>query len=221
MDLNNSESPNSELLPPAEPSANPWITIWRHPRQTMRAILDSNPERQVILLTVLGGISQSLDKAMLKNMGDKFPFPLVLALCLIVGSLGGLLSLYLSGFILKWTGGWIGGKGSAREIRAALAWSNIPSICVLAIVIPEIFVFGKELFQSNTPLLDSSVILISVFTILSIAEFIIGIWSCYITLVCISEAQQFSVWKALLNLAIPCLLVLIPILLLLIPLTLL
>lgn len=203
---------------PQRPPCNPWFTIWLQPRETMREILDRDPIGMVILLAVLGGIAQSLDKAIFKNMGDKFSLSIVLAFCLVIGPIGGLLSLYLGSFLLKWTGSWIGGKGSAQEIRAALAWSNIPIIWALVIVIPEILLFGKELFQANTPVLNSSPVLKILFILFSIADFIIGIWSCLITLKCLAEAQRFSAWKALLNLVLPFLLFLILVLILLLPL---
>lgn len=42
---------------------NPWFSTWVKPRETMRWIVDTDPTRQVVLLAVLGGIAQFLDRA--------------------------------------------------------------------------------------------------------------------------------------------------------------
>jgi hypothetical protein len=214
MDSNLNDPLPLELpIPPAQanPESNPWFTIWLNPRKTMREILDSDPTRMVIVLSVLGGIAESLDKAEAKHMGDKLPLPAILAICLILGPIGGLLSVYFGGAIIKWTGSWIGGRGSTTDIRAALAWSNIPIIWALLLVIPKILLIGQDLFTS-TPILDSAPTLKMLFIVFGLADLVIGIWSGFVTLKCLAEAQRFSAWKALLNIILPGVIILVPIL---------
>ena len=70
---------------------------------------------------------------------------------LIVGSLMGILGLWLGGVLLRWTGGWIGSHANSRRIRTTLAWSNVPLIWSLVLWIPAIFLFGAELFTKAMP----------------------------------------------------------------------
>jgi Yip1-like protein len=44
----------------------------------------------------------------------------------IAGPIAGIIALYIGSALIRWTGHWIGGKASARTIRAAMAWSTVP-----------------------------------------------------------------------------------------------
>ena len=46
-----------------------------------------------------------------------------------------MVSLYISGVILKWSGGLLGGVASRVEVRAALAWGQIPAIAAEIILL--------------------------------------------------------------------------------------
>jgi hypothetical protein len=76
---------------------SPWLTIWTRPRATMREILDTDPERMVVALAMLGGFSKSLDKASLRNVGEFFSVPVIILIAAIAGSIGGLIWLYAVG----------------------------------------------------------------------------------------------------------------------------
>ena len=52
---------------------NPWFTIWTRPRATMRSILDTDPKHMVMVLAMLAGFAQALDKASLRHVGDWLP----------------------------------------------------------------------------------------------------------------------------------------------------
>jgi hypothetical protein len=45
------------------PALSPWLTIWIKPKQTIRRIVDSDPQYQVIFLAVLVGIIQVLNQS--------------------------------------------------------------------------------------------------------------------------------------------------------------
>lgn len=103
-------SPDSTV--PVGPRMNPWLSIWLRPRATMRSILDTDPERLVILLACVGGVAEALGRASMRNVGDRLPLWTLLLTCGAVGPVGGLISLYLGSLLLRWTGGWIGGRGT-------------------------------------------------------------------------------------------------------------
>jgi hypothetical protein len=182
-----------------EQNKSPFLTIWTSPRATIRRIVDSDPTRFVLILAVLGGFSEALDRMSMESMGDIISIPEILLFCIIVGPIIGLIGLYVGGALLKWTGTWIGGQGSSVEIRAAIAWSNIPVICALVLWIPELLLFGEELFTSEMPNTIASPLLTALFFAFVIVEFIIGVWAFIIFLNCLGELQRFSAWKALSN----------------------
>jgi len=189
---------------------NPFIQIWIKPRQVIRQILNSNSRKFVILLAMIGGISQVLDKASFRDMGDKLDYPYILLVALIGGPLGGILSLYVSSALIKWTGNWIGGRGTFEEIRISNAWSNVPTMWTLLLWIPQIILFGQETFTNKTPIIDSNLVLKVIYLLLSFVELVIGIWIIIINIKCIGEAQQFSSWKALVNIILSWAVILVP-----------
>lgn len=193
---------------------NPWFSMWTKPRETMREILDNYSGQMILILAVIGGINQALNQAVSQSKGDKMSLQGILLAAIIGGAIGGIINIYLSPALLKWTGKSLGGEGSFDDIQKAVAWSNIPIIWGMIIWIPEMIIFKQELFTRATPIMDSSVMLTSLYYIFMVFEFIILIWSTVVGLKCVGEAQKFSAWKALANI----LLVLLALILIFVPL---
>ncbi len=177
----------------------PWTSIWTRPRETIREIVFSNPTRSVLLLTALAGFSTALDNASIASMGDRLDLVMIFGIVAIVGPIGGIIGLYIGAALLRWMGMWIGGAASSMDIRAAMAWSNVPIIWALLLWIPKFFLFGRELFTSDTPKIDASERLIYSFLGFGVIEVLVSIWALIIFLKCLGEVQGFSAWKALGN----------------------
>ncbi len=177
----------------------PWTSIWTRPRETIREIVFSNPTRSVLLLTALAGFSTGLDNASIASMGDTLDLVMIFGIVAIVGPIGGIIGLYIGAALLRWMGMWIGGAASSMDIRAAMAWSNVPIIWALLLWIPELFLFGSELFTSDTPKIDASESLTYSFIGFGVIEVLVSIWALIIFLKCLGEVQGFSAWKAIGN----------------------
>ena len=193
-------------------SSSPWISMWIQPRRTIRQIVDTDPERHVLLLAAIAGIGEVLNKASTKSTGDHLPLTAILLLAGIVGPIGGVISLYIGGALLRWTGGWIGGRAEAREIRSAIAWAGVLAIWTMILWVPELLLFGKEMFTIETPTIDASAVLTTLFWLLAGIEAILGMWTLVVFLKCLGEVQGFSAWKALGNCLLIGLVFLVPIL---------
>jgi hypothetical protein len=150
---------------------NPWISIWIKPRKTIRYIVSRDPEHYFFPLAIAYGIVTSLNRASSKNMGDHLGMWEIFLICLIAGAIGGIISVYISGVLIHWIGEKLGGKGSQEEIRAALVWGNLPLIFSSIFWIPELAIFGSEMFTSNTPHIDSNLSL-------SIILCLESLWEC-------------------------------------------
>jgi len=192
---------------------NPWLSIWTQPRRTMRQILDSDPERNIYVLATIAGVSRVLDRASLRSMGDEVPIFVILGLALIAGTVGGVIMIYLYGSLLRWTGKWFGGSGTNIEVRAAFAWPNAILAWALLLWIPELLIFGEELFTSETPRLDASMTLTLLYLGFLFLELVIGVWCAVAFLKCLGEAQGFSAWRALANSIVALLVLVVPVLL--------
>ncbi len=193
---------------------NPWITIWIKPRATIRQILDTDPKRMVLWLAIAGSFAAGLERASIQNLGDKLPIPAILILSALGGLVGGPLTLYLGGALLKWTGRWIGGQATAPEVRAALGWANVPLIWGLLLWIPEGALLGPELFTSQaTRIIEGNPSLGIALMGLGVVEVVLGIWGFVVLLKCLAEAERFSAWKGLGNLLLAGGIVVVPLIL--------
>ena len=177
----------------------PFFSIWVRPRRTMRAIIDSNPQRLVLVLAALSGFGSALDNASTSSIGDGNSIPVVaiVALSAVAGSLGGILTLYVGGFVMKWAGRPLGGRATQVEVRAALAWSTVPLIWALPLWIPELALAGREMFTTATPILAASPLRAVLLVLVVLLEVVLGIWSFVLFLKCLGEVHGFSAWKSL------------------------
>ena len=172
---------------------NPWKEVWLHPRNTIKAILKYDPKYMVLPLAALAGIANNaLDFEMMDGIigGSSFIGSAFVAAIL------GIVSLYISGFLLSLTGKWIKGKANALKLRAAIAWSGVPVVASLVLFIPLFFALNSDL---------SGIIGLS-----SIVLIVLGLWSLVLQVGMISEIQKFSIWKAILNIILAFIVILIP-----------
>ena len=191
---------------------NPWFSMWLHPRRTIRRIVETNPDRLVLLLAAVGGIVEALINASSDSKGENLSLQAILLTSLIGGPLMGVIGLWLGGVLLRWTGGWIGGQADSRRIRATLAWANVPLVWSLLLWIPALLLFGAELFAAATPILDASTMLSGLYMVFSFGIGTVSIWAFVVFLHALGEVQGFSAWKALGNSILAGLVVLVPLL---------
>ncbi|MGM7703503.1 YIP1 family protein [Pseudalkalibacillus sp. Hm43] len=188
-----------------------FLTIWTSPRKTIRRILDTGSTKYIYLLAVIAGITSTLNRAAGTGMGDDTPLLPILFLAIILGPIGGIISIHLGAILIHWTGKWIGGAGSKREIRIAYAWAYVPTILSLIIWIIELFIFGREMFTSELGVIGSNPGMTTLFFIIGAIDIVIMVWGIIILIKSIAEAQQFSSWKAVGNILLSALVVLVPI----------
>lgn len=197
-------------------STTPWKDIWFQPRRTIQDIIDTDPRYDVLPLAALVGISNALDRASLKNAGDTLDLAVIIGICVVGGAVSGLITLFLFGWLLEASGRWLGGRGSQLNLRAAMAWGSLPVICTLPLWIPQIVLYGKEIFSQEAPRIGGDPV---PFTILLLVELVLAVWGVVLVLKCIGQVQGFSAWRALGNLLLATLLIVVPLLLLLVLLT--
>jgi hypothetical protein len=195
-----------EPVPPAAPPSppawppRPWLTIWTGPRGTMRAILDVDPKRYVLWLAAIVGVGETLSRASSNSTGDDWPVWAIFGLALTLGALGGVISLYISGAVLGWSGGLLGGMGDSEHVRAAVAWATIPQLVAMVFWLPELVLYGEEMFTSYAPRVASNPAPLLFFAVI---ELILGLWALFLLVKTLAEAHRFSAWRSIGALAIP------------------
>lgn len=204
-------------------SFNPWFAIWLRPKATIRRIVATNVRHHVFLLAMLAGVAGALSRRTLFASQDGADAILALILSLVLGPIGGIFSLFLGGALLSWSSRLIGGVSVTPVVRAALAWSYVPLIFGQLLVIPEMILFGREIFSTNKPQFHAKIASDPQFATFAVSAiyFLAGLsllflfWAIMLLLHTLAEVQQFSVWKALLAVVIALLVVATPLTLLL------
>jgi len=183
---------------PKHPFAfNPFITMWRRPRATIRAVVAIAPTYMVSSLASLAGIGQALDRASSLNLGARGGALGTLFVAMIAGPIGGMFALWIVGWIIEQVGRLLGGQASRNAVRAALAWSMVPLIWALLLWIPKLLLFGDEIFMSDMTSVDTNpfaAFALLVFVVLDVAA---ALWTFVLMGKSLSEVEGFSVWRAL------------------------
>lgn len=178
---------------------NPWRSMWLRPRDTVRHLVQTSPDRLVLVLAGLAGVAQILDRAAGEAAGDTLSLPMILGFALVLGPLFGILSLYIGSALVAWTGRWIGGSAPPHHIRTAMAWAGVPVVAGLVLWIVVIAVLGEEMFTTPMPQTEASLGLALFAILCGIALFVLGVWSLVLLFKSVGEVQGFSAWKAMGN----------------------
>lgn len=203
-----------------EPSITPlsdreiFTQIWSQPRKVVRYINSVQYEKYLTPLVAIIGISNAFDNAISRNMGDDLPLAAILGVCIIVGGLLGWISTYIYASLLRWTGSWLEGKAATQQIFRTIGYCSLPIIVGLALMIPQILVFGVGLFQSDLGDYSGSFFQNVILFGSGFLEVALAIWSFILLLVGLSEIQGFSLGKSFLNMLLPILIIVVPLVIL-------
>jgi hypothetical protein len=186
----------------------PWIAIWMSPRETIKKIVDRDPAYQVLMLGALSGALPMINLFLSWALGfTPIPPPAVLVPYLpiltfaspFIGAAMGILALYVTAFLMDWSGRALGGLGNALTVRAAVAWSQVPQICLSIAML--LILLGSGVYQAIVPSMPdpnaAAAAAANTFTLTRGVEGIISIWSFVLMLHCVGAVYRFSAWRAL------------------------
>ncbi len=170
---------------------SPWISIWVAPRRTIERILAAAPRQPlVLLLAALGAIATLFQNFFhFRFAAQLFHWPVLLGLA-VLGAAFGIVSLYGSALLFQAVGRLMGGRASAVELRTLFAWSALPSILGLAVVLAAVIAlsFSGDLSAPGwVSLLLQAVVILC------------GFWSLVILLLMLSRVEGFGFWRTILT----------------------
>jgi uncharacterized membrane protein YbhN (UPF0104 family) len=180
-------------------SSIPWKQMWLEPRKTIRHVLDTNPNKNVVLLGLIYGLLFVLSKVVEEPeriivLSD----PLVLGVVIIFAPIMGVIYVHILGGLTTLTGKLLGGKGTWKELTSACAYSQIVFFSVVIFDALILAVFAMIYFSGLKGILTNPIFQI-IDILSSIISIILSIIAFLIFLIAISEAHKFSIWKAFLS----------------------
>ena len=181
--------------------------IWMSPRMVFKFVTDSNYNGLTTSLLIFAGIFNALYSASFRNIGDHLSLPIVLIVCLLGGVIFGWIYFYLYAALLSWTGKWLKGAGNTRSLLRMMSLAFIPSLVLILLFIVRIALYGNEVFQSNIDIFAKGAPTIAANAFFTFVEIAIGVWTLGILIIGISEVQKLSIWKSILNMILPIIIV--------------
>jgi hypothetical protein len=194
------------------PALRDLFTILFKPRETMRRILDAH-DRWTIQIVVLACVCAEVSDFDARHLNEFIPnvkiisvAAIVIAVVIMVAT-SWVLILFLLSWIATYVGRLLGGNGSARDVRAAMAWGLAP------IVWSVIYRFPLALYQSRFDVGSQErvrEILLNfmahggcaMIVVLLALNLIFFLWCLFVAGYGLSEAHHFSTEKGFVSLAI-------------------
>ena len=170
-----------------------WIGIMTRPRRTIRKIIDERPDYQLPLLTLLTGFTTQANSAI--ALHGLYAWQTWFK-TLVVGPISGFATIYIGAIVLNWCGERVGGNGTVRSLRAAIAWGGVPGI----VLMPIMAILGIMTTLTNEALLRPNLdmnqiqayIVIGIIGLLSILLLAGLVWMLIIMYRCYSEALELG-----------------------------
>ena len=176
-----------------------WFKVWVMPREVMRHIKATNPNMGLLLLSFVYGFLQAVGLFQVLSFGAVYPLTQLLIGSLVLAIPVGYISINISAFFLFITGKILRGTGGFKEVRAAYAWSKVPEVINLILVVGMIVCWGRGLFLENFNETMSYCLGFLMGRILLAVQIALGIWGLVILFYALSEMQKFAVWLAIIN----------------------
>jgi len=126
---------------------NPWLCMWIKPKSTIRTIVDYNPNYRLFALSAIYGFVSLISTSQTFAFGNLLHPFLVFLIAIILSPLWGYIIFSISSFFIYFSGKWIGGEAKYKEVRSAIAWSNVPMIGNVILWIGLLFLFGTTIIK--------------------------------------------------------------------------
>ena len=182
---------------------NPWVVICTHPRQTIRQIVDSNPRQHLLFLVTAAGAAIGLIAVGAMDLPVNLPLFLKALLAMSIGMLVGLGELYLASFIYYMVGKKLAGQATLPEVRAVVAWSEVPLLWFFCLWFLLLVFSGGELLKIQPGQQVSDPGLRAILFIFAVAFQMTVTWRLLLISHMMAEVNRFSFFRGVLSVAIP------------------
>ncbi|QHJ71883.1 YIP1 family protein [Planococcus halotolerans] len=174
--------------------ANPILSIWTQPKETVGQLIDQNKLGFSMLLVCIAGIGGTITA--LQDSGWFLDLsPALLAIGIIfAGIISGLLNLGITTLLYTGIGKLYGGHGKLRDMAIAIGPMMIPQVFVVPVLIIYAFIFGKQFFTLPEAFSITSIPLGAYF-FLTLLTAVASIWSLVISSKAIGVVHGFSSWR--------------------------
>ncbi len=187
-----------------ELGCKPWVDMWTKPQKTIKALVKSDPNYQIWWLAAFYGFCMLLQISQTLSLGASFSLLLIVASTVILAAPIGMLGFLIMSKLVYWMSKWLGGVGTFEEVRASLAWSKVTNIPTAILWIVLIAMNGYQVFFSGFPqagtITQANFMAVSLIHLL---QAVLGVWSFVLFFRALAAVQQFSVWRSIVSIILP------------------
>jgi hypothetical protein len=184
-----------EPEPAREQPIRPLQDVWLRPRRVFRELASQPIGRVDLLLGAAQGMVSWLALSRTQNAGATAGVAEILGKALFIGSLFGIVSLYMMAEVYTRLGKRIGGAATRSQVIHVLAYGGLPMAVSLGIWILAALLAGEATFtQEQRPDVESFVALL--LRAQFIAYVLLLIWSVVLQVMGFSEMQGLATRKA-------------------------
>ncbi len=191
------------------PIFNLGVALCFNPRGLIGRVESAAPYRATLILAAGVGLVQAGGAVLAEHPAGAAAILLTVLALLIVAPALGILLVYVRGFLLHAAGRLLKGRASPRQLRVALAWSEIPLLLGGLIALLQ-FAMGRlggaVPFQASDPGLPG-LLSGAGFGLLQVS---LGFWALSLLLHTIAEIQGFSLSRSFANIVLAAAVVLGP-----------
>lgn len=177
--------------------------IWFSPRKTFQTINEIKYSKYGYLILILLGVLAGIEKNTHQIIIDIHSFFILNGIIIFFTSLITIISFIILAYILNWTAKFLDGKGSTSQILNMSTYAMIPAITAIPFMALKILLFNNQGQELEQFLMNLAMDYKLIYFILEFFIFLLGLWSFILIIIGISEVQKFSIFKAILNLIIP------------------
>lgn len=171
--------------------------IWFRPSATLKFILSNCPDKYVLGLIVLGGITRSVSRAFAQN--GVHPSDSKIIAAITIGALSGWITTYCYTVALSAVGRLLGGNADSSQFRTVVAWAMVPSIGGLGLLALRYNLLRPDLINPAT----IAPYWTYIESIISFASILLIFWTVIIFLKGTSILQGFGLAKSFINMLLP------------------
>ncbi|MBQ0140408.1 MAG: YIP1 family protein [Kurthia sp.] len=191
-----------------EHKLNPFVSIWRQPRETIRYLLVNKSFWYIAILSFFGAwasaLIASVDEKTTKEASDlvftKPSFLMEIVTSILAGIATILIGTAILAFFYWIIGKLFGGKGVYSDLYKGSMLTMLP----YGVMLPFLLIWLVIAPNSFYGITDTASAIDTVFSVLfGLATIVLTIFVFILTIVMISEVHQFSKWRAFFTMIIP------------------
>ena len=166
---------------------NPFLSVWLHPKQTARYVIEHKTIVYALMLLVLSALLSGSAELFNTEAYPDLSFVWIFLIFIILVPVIGITFMFITTGIVFFIGKLLNGTGSFWDVFKASSISSIPAICTA-----PLFILGTAANEVS-----------AVGLIVGILTIVTSIWAVVILVAAIAEAHQFSIIRSIVTLIIP------------------